>query len=403
MAAPSGTLNEQFSDALIRHQVFLMRASGAVRDRIYSVLDETEDEISGRVIGRLAAAPGGLGSPRELRRLETVLRLVRRIRSAAWVRAGEIWVEELQSLALGEGRIIAGFLDTLSPVVLDLTLPPPRTLKAIATSRPFEGRTLREWSKHIEREDLRRIGAAIRTGMATGEPGPSIARRIVGTARLRGRDGVTQITRVHADSITRTAVNHIGNAARAELYRENADLFDLERFVATLDGRTTLVCASNDGETFKVGLGPRPPLHWRCRSLRIPQIGAGPISLRPARPATERGLLREFAVGKGIKVPSRRSGLPRGTKGAYDAFKARRLRELTGRLPARTRYGEWLRGQSREFQDDVLGPTRAKLFRDGRLELDRFVNRNGDQIPIKDLAAKHADAFRAAGIEPSGL
>jgi hypothetical protein len=53
------------------------------------------------------------------------------------------------------------------------------------------------------------------------------------------------------------------------------------------------------------------------------------------------------------------------------------------------------------FQEDVLGVTKAKLFRDGKLPLDRFVDRNGNELTLKDLAKKHADAFVAAGLDPT--
>jgi hypothetical protein len=48
-----------------------------------------------------------------------------------------------------------------------------------------------------------------------------------------------------------------------------------------------------------------------------------------------------------------------------------------------------------------MGVTKAKLFRDGGLELDKFVHRNGDELTLRELAQKHADAFRAAGLDPS--
>ncbi|MBD4209942.1 hypothetical protein GUH47_29065, partial [Xanthomonas citri pv. citri] len=95
-----------------------------------------------------------------------------------------------------------------------------------------------------------------------------------------------------------------------------------------------------------------------------------------------------------------RDQLQRGTKGEYDKWARARVRQLTGTVPAKTTYQTWLKGQSVEFQNDVLGITRAKLFRDGGLQLDQFVNRAGDQINLKDLARKEASAFRAAGLNP---
>jgi hypothetical protein len=42
-----------------------------------------------------------------------------------------------------------------------------------------------------------------------------------------------------------------------------------------------------------------------------------------------------------------------------------RKRDLTGQVPAKLSYDQWLRTQTKEFQDEVLGPRRAQMFRDG--------------------------------------
>jgi hypothetical protein len=53
-----------------------------------------------------------------------------------------------------------------------------------------------------------------------------------------------------------------------------------------------------------------------------------------------------------------------------------------------------------DFQNDTLGITKAKLFREGGLNLDKFVNRNGDELTLAQLAEREAAAFRAAGLDP---
>ena len=260
---------------------------------------------------------------------------------------------------------------------------------------------MQEWAAKIRSDDLRRIDSSIRVGYLQGETPTQIAGRVVGTARLRGVDGITEITRRQATAITRTAVNFVASEARAEWIAENEDLVQEEQFVATLDSRTTPVCRANDGHRYPLGKGPRPPLHYQCRSLRVPVLDGDAMGDRPAKPSTERMLLREFAERNKLdKVPGERSALPRGTKGAFDDFSRRRVRELTGQVPAKTTYQEWLTAQSAEFQNDVLGPTRAKLFRDGGLPLEKFVDHSGEQLNLSLLASKEAAAFRAAGLDP---
>lgn len=394
--------NEVLFDALVRHQIYLMRLSGSLRQEIQSILDATEQDISDKIRSRLSDA-SGLKSVRELRRLEALLSIVRNIRRKAWEEVDKVWRERLTDLAKSEPEFMAAIVLTASPVLVETILPPAQTLKALVTKSPFEGRPLVEWARTIADDDIRRIESAIRVGLISGENGATIARRVVGSAALKGADGVTEITRRGATSISRTAVNFISNSARDEFLALNADLFDEEQFVATLDSRTTAICRANGGKKFPLGTGPRPPLHWGCRSLRVPVLLDEALGDRPAKPSTERMLVQEFAAQNGLKAVSKRSRLPHGTKGAYDKFSRKRIRELTGQVPAATSYQEWLKRQSKEFQEDVLGKTKARLFRDGKLPLDKFVNRQGDELTLAELAGKHADAFKAAGLDPSAF
>ena len=123
--------------------------------------------------------------------------------------------------------------------------------------------------------------------------------------------------------------------------------------------------------------------------------------MRPARPVTQQMLLREYAQANQLGRVTSYDALPRGYKGNFNTFSSRRLREMTGTLPAKTTYNEWLRTQSVEFQNDTLGVTKARLYRRGELKLDRFTNRAGDELTLAQLADREAAAFTAAGLDPA--
>ncbi|HNQ98346.1 MAG TPA: minor capsid protein [Trueperaceae bacterium] len=392
-------VNEELFDALVRHQIYLMRLSGGIRRRIEDILNATEEDLAEKIRDRLRNATGGL-TPTNLRRMQVLRRIIANIRTRAWDQIDELWLSEMIDIAKAEPEFMAGAMRTVAPVTLDLVIPPVATLRALVTSRPFEGRTLREWAQSIRRDDLRRIESAVQVGIASGESSAQIARRVVGTARLRGVDGMTEITRRAAAAITRTAVSHVSNAAKQEFYRENSDVIQEELYVATLDARTTPVCRANDGKRFALGKGPMPPLHFNCRSLRVALFDGRALGTRPAKPVTERQLVREFAQRRGLSGVTTRDSLPRGTKGAYDKFAQARIRELTGQVRADVSYQQWLKRQSAAFQDDILGKTKGALFRRGGLQLDKFVNRAGDELSLSDLARRHRDAFVAAGLDP---
>lgn len=389
--------NRELFDALVRNQIYLLRLSGQQRNEIIRLLEKTEKDIAENIVRRLGGREtSALGT----RRLQLLEQYVKSVRLDAWDKVTEKWVSDMVDLAKSEVATTAGILKTTSPAILELTLPPASQLRAIVTGSPFEGKTLKQWASTIAKQDTDRMLDQIRIGLVQGESAQAIARRITGTAALKGTDGVTQITRRNAEAIVRTAINHVATQSRAALYEENDDILQKERYVATLDSRTTPICRSLDGKIYPRGVGPKPPVHWNCRSLRVPFFDDEAIGNRPARAFTQKQMLREFGASEGIDVGSTRDSLPRGYKSAFDDFARKRMRQLTSIVPSNETYQTWLTRQTAQFQDDVLGRTRARLFRQGGLTLDKFVNRAGDELPISALARMHKAAFKAAGLDP---
>jgi len=396
----ANTANEELRDALIRHQTYLLRFSSKLRNRIWEILGSTEEDIGERIRAKLRKNEG-LNTPVEFRRLKALIEQIDTIRQGAWTKVDNHMRDELVALALHEPVAINNMLTVTMPVQIITTVPSTRLLRSIATSRPFQGHILSEWVDAMSVSDMQRIQTAVQLGMTAGEDMDTIARRVTGTTTMGGRDGMTELTRTQVQSITRTAVMHVSNAARTAFFQENSDVVTQEYFVATLDSRTTPVCRANDGKTFELGKGPVPPLHFNCRSLRVAAIDGTLLGDRPAKPFVERELLAEYAKKNNLGNIARRADLPHGTKGSFDTWARGRKRELIGPVPASTTYQTWLKTQSRAFQDDTLGVTKAKLFRDGDLKLDKFVDRNGAELTLHDLARIEKDAFIAAGLNPA--
>jgi len=153
-------------------------------------------------------------------------------------------------------------------------------------------------------------------------------------------------------TITRTVTNNISAIARDEVMRANEDVLEGYEWVAALDNRTTLVCASRDGKVYSFNDpdAPRPPAHFNCRSTIVPKV-------KP-----------EFDLGADVET----TRTARGADGAE-------------RIDSDTNYEAWLRRQPASFQDEVLGRERGKLFRGKKLKLERFVDDNGKPIPLDQL------------------
>lgn len=354
------TANESLLDQTVAHQIGLSRLSTATVRKIIALINRTETDIVAQIIkSDISGSAGSVGR----KRLEKLLEALRVINAEAYAALIAELTTDLQELAVYEGefqrRMIAGAVI----VSVDVVTPTSSQLWAAVNARPFQGRFLKDWYAGLEEAAQARLRDAIRIGFTEGETIDQMVRRVRGTAALQYKDGILEVSRRGAEALVRTAVNHTANAARNHLYGQNTNLIKGVRWVATLDGRTTLICASRDGEVFPPDKGPRPPAHINCRSTTVPVLKSW----------------KEL----GIKL----SEAPEGTRASMD-----------GQVPGKTTYDGWLRGRSKDFQDDVLGVTKAKLFRDGNLTLDRFVDRSGAEYTLDELRRREAAAFEKAGL-----
>lgn len=63
-----------------------------------------------------------------------------------------------------------------------------------------------------------------------------------------------------------------------------------------------------------------------------------------------------------------------------------------------TSYESWLRRQSVAFQVEVLGVARAKLFREGKISIGRFVDEQGRTLTLDQLRKLEPMVFEDLGI-----
>jgi SPP1 gp7 family putative phage head morphogenesis protein len=343
-------VNAEILDALIRRQVYLTRYAGGLGAEMVRILDETERDIERQLRRRLPEVQGE-GASATVKRLQALKDDIAEQRSGAFRAIRKKMETDLGDLAKIEAKQVADIINGLSPIDLGLELPVARQLASVVGTL-FAGDTLRGWIERARGADVNRIADQIGIGFQLGETVDQITRRILGTIDLDNVDGVTQMTRNGARTLARTATNHVANAARQEVYKANADIIPEELFVATLDSRTTPACRALDGKIFKLGKGPMPPIHWNCRSTRVPHIVP----------------LDEDAIRSGEFGP----------------------------VPASVNYNEWLKRQTVGFQDEVLGPARGALFRKGGVTMPRFVDGKGELWTLAELRRREPSAWNRA-------
>lgn len=399
----AGTANEEYRDAALRHQIYLRRYTAGLINRVAAILEQADAELVLKLRARLVKLEG---KPIDFtgERWKALLAEVREARAAAMQAYKDLLRSELVPLGRQEGEQELKLLEAAAPIEVSFTTVAADQLRAILSARPFHGKLLNDWFKELEQMDQRRLAAALQLGMVQGEPIDDIVRRIVGTKKAQFADGILAISRRDATAITRTAVNHVSNVARGYVWDANADIITCRIWSSVLDGRTSPICRARDGHGAPVGgndlpagvpplvpINARPPAHINCRSTMIAYMdGVGLLGNRPTVADTRTRAKRE--------VDFRRIAKEQG-KSIKDV-RADWAARVIGRVPAATTYQDFLGRQSAKFQDEVLGRTRGKLFRQGGLKLDQFVDRQGNELTLAQLADARPEAFINAGLDP---
>ena len=71
---------------------------------------------------------------------------------------------------------------------------------------------------------------------------------------------------------------------------------------------------------------------------------------------------------------------------------------MNGVAAADTKYGDWIKAQPASMQDGILGPTRGKLMREGKLPFDKFFTNRGELLTLEELRGIDTAAFKRAGL-----
>jgi len=224
---------------------------------------------------------------------------------------------------------------------------------------------LKDLIKGFTDSEVTKVQGVVRSGFFEGQTTSQMVQRIRGTKAANFNDGMLATTQRSARLIARTATNHFATVAKDMTYNANEDVLEGVEWSSTLDSRTSDVCQLRDGQIYPVDSGPRPPAHPGCRSTIIPKV-------KP-----------EFSLFRGNET--RAAVGPEGAKTTQ----------------AGSYYG-WLRTQPAGFQNEVLGSTKGKLFRNAGLdnkEFRRLVSNNFDEpLTLAEIRLKEPEVFKVAGL-----
>jgi SPP1 gp7 family putative phage head morphogenesis protein len=236
------------------------------------------------------------------------------------------------------------------------------------------GEVLTKAFRGVAVDQAERFSQVVRNGLLTGETTPSIAKRLIGNLQF-GEEAKTvrqlvaaggQATAVADNQVmalVRTSINQVANSASQQVYEANQDITKKYRYVATLDSRTSSICAALDGQEFPYGKGPMPPQHFNCRSTTVPIID--PDILPPSTTA--------------------------------------KRASADGPVPINTSYGQWLaekqKGETnadlRARQEKTLGPGKVPYFNrlvdkyGARDAMAKLVRDDGSELTLDQLRKRY--------------
>lgn len=351
--------NELF-DAFIRHQTYLQRFGSHEANNFEPFLRDA-DKIIRDV---LSQHPEDIPNKKAL---DSITRELRARISPVYSAYTDELLAELEQLSGNEVGFTVKVLD--AGVDADIETPKLSTVWATTLARPITTDATAMFMSNMLGDftttEVSRVNQVVVSGFYDGKTTAQIARSIRGTRKNRYTDGILNVTNRNAGVIARTAVNHTATQARMGTFKKNKSVIKKWEFSATLDVRTSTTCRGLHGTEWPLGEGPEPPRHYSCRSAALPVI---PKHLSLFGDATE----KQASVGaSGAKV-----------------------------VDAPDNYYDWLKTQPKSFQEEVLGPARTQLFRDGGLTTEEFrqltITNYGKPLTLEQMNAKDSAAFEEA-------
>lgn len=350
----------EFLDQFIRHQGFIQRLASSEANNFDDFIKRAD-----KIIRDILNAQGDTISSKRV--MNQVIKQLSEELSPVYDEFSELLISNLEEIAVNESQWTVGAM--MDGVEGELRTPSSTQVIAAAFSRPMTtGQTeelLRPFMRTFSSFQTKKVQNAIRTGFFEGQTISDMVRAIRGTREQKFKDGILATTTRSAKIITRTAVNHISNEAKNQVYNANSRFLEGVEWSSVLDNRTSSICRIRDGIVYPVDSGPRPPAHPSCRSQIIPKVKS------------------EFTLFRGNET--------RASKGA------------DGPKPTQaTNYYTWLRTQPAAFQDEILGTTKGKIFRNAGLDTDEFrklVSNSFDEpLTIAQMRAKEPEIFARVGL-----
>ena len=415
------TVNDKMQDLTIKHQIGLRRRGAMIAKEISEALKKTNPALE-RLLAKELRKLDRFGQSGHIndqveRVINSIMVKVGKLRGPAYKGLVKSLDLSMIELAQYEQQFQQTSITLMLPFLRDeIVTNNKKTLKPLIRGKAFpdnmpkkDRKNYLQWAGGLLGSEMRRINSTITGSFVEQKEAAQILTDVMGT-RINGfKDGALFKSVNNIKSVAQTSTANTAQVARTAYYKSNRQLSKSEKWSAILDGRTTVICISRDGIVKPTGeWGKEYPAHYGERSAIIPVIdGQAIVNKRTAitDTRTPRTLRADFRADAKAKLGAK------GWSGINEAERRALIKKQKevwenkniGRIPKETTGQQWLRQQSKDFQDDYFGPVRAKLFRTGKLSAGDLLDRNDSLFTLSQLADHNRSAFFAAGLDPDNF
>jgi hypothetical protein len=343
----AASLNQQIVDAVTVRQLRLGRVDTGLRREVWAGLAMLETDLLGE-LKRGDPTDFAVLSRRQ-RQVDTLMEeTLAPLMLSRYARIDAFTTAALVRLAVADVHAMQDLVNAITEDDTISTLPSTTVLRLAVTTTRFPtplratdlSATGAEWWQRQGESLVQRLRGQLFQSVALEEPLGSMVTRLRGTHDNGWQDGLMAWARSIAARLLTTAVTHATGQAREVLAAANADGLVLLHS-SIRDTRTSPMCVARDGKRYEA-VTHKPlghtlpyltgvPYHVNCRSMIVPVL----------------------------------------TDGGSVAQESMTI---------------WLLRQGEAQQDTLLGPTRAQLFRDGKLPLTGLLEAStGRPLTLEEL------------------
>lgn len=376
------------ADETTAHVFTLLRVAAGLRVKALAEIESLFTELTthSEKFGQLRTASG----PR-FRALEIE---AGQIIKAAYKVIGNGQADALERIAVNEGEFVNRAMNKVVGVDVFTKALDPRTLQLIAAGKIIEGHPASAWWDGQSANLRRRFSGEVSKGILLGESTPQIVKRVKGDIAANAAPGLKRKAQADATALVRTSVQAVGNAARIESFKSFETVKGIA-WLATLDGRTTIICIALDGKKWRLPdfapIGhnkafPGPIAHIQCRSTQTAVTYSWEeLSGKKIKELDNRTLQAaiERKMAEAGETPER-----------IDAALANARATMDGYTRASNTFETWAETKPAAFVADVIGPARQELWNSGKITFNDLTDQTNRPLTVAQLEESTASGKR---------